>query len=271
MDAFGMRYLVDLLFLSAQITHICTGAQGCCEQTSLDYAGDENYIMRTVGEPERKNAFGLNLCFMQGALICVWLKLGICQPVNKAQSSTPYNESLRHGAHVGHAGSNFAQIFQIVLFSSIPVRKNKTKKTQWKNFFHTSKLVWIWLATISNLVTLIISCLVSDVRFARCQSGLVVSTHISARILTHWAVVLIRVTWVWIQLATFPDLVPPLISCDFLLSVPVNIGEKKIMFTNFMQFFSLPKCMMVLYFTSASHALCSLAHIQEKKKTGKLL
>lgn len=38
-----------------------------------------------------------------------------------------------------------------------------------------------------------------------------------------------------------------------------------------MQLFFLPKCMMVLYFTSESHALCSLAHTQEKKKAGKLL
>lgn len=131
----------------------------CTRTMSVDYAGDENYIMRTVGEPELKNTFGLNLCFMQGALICVWLKLRLCQPINKAQSNTFYNKSLRHGAHVGHAGLNFAQLFQIVLLSSIPVHKNITMEKLFPYFE-----IWrIWLAIISNLVSLIISYLVSDV------------------------------------------------------------------------------------------------------------
>lgn len=158
-----VRYLVDLLFLSTQITHICTGAQGCCEQTSVDYAGDENYITRTVGEPERKNTFGLNLCFMQGALICVWLKLGLCKPVNKAQSCSPYNESLRHGAHVGLAGSNFAQLFQIVLLSSIPVRK----KSQWnfsilRNCFEFGLQLFLILLPLSFLVLYLMYDLLDD-------------------------------------------------------------------------------------------------------------
>lgn len=100
----------------------------------MDYAGDENYIMRTVGEPEQKNTFGLNLCFMQGALICVWLKLGLCQPVNLAQSSTPYKESLRHGAHVGLE-------FHSTIPNCVTQLNSCTQKNTMEKLFHTSKLV----------------------------------------------------------------------------------------------------------------------------------